>query len=711
MSRQLYGYNQYIKNNPFEQYQNIQNQNIFQPNYDKNNDKDTKIYQLESLIKDLKEKIQKLTNEKEELNSYLSLNKEQKNKIKTLKNEITKKDKEIKDLTYKNKKLQSNIKNLENQIEYVKKSQKDGIVEKLLDLKTENEKLNNQLKERENNYKISLLFGNEIKTFNYELNKQLKKERDDNLELKNKLEKLKIAREEKFENYKKNDYNEEYIGKQLENFYDIIINIKSIKALSNENEGWPIKWNNKNFQTIKKFLESNKNLLKVGIVGNGNIGKSFLLSRIFNEKIPSGYSVITEGLSIKINQEHCYALLDSAGLQTPLLNNNQNQNQNSEEEYKQYVDLYKDKTQTENFIQNLILYLSDMLLIVVGKITFNEQRLINKIKNELISFNNNSNNNSNNQNQRPKKQQIFIIHNLLNFQTISQVKEHIDNVLFKSASFKLKEELDININNKENEDKRYFYTEIYNDINIYHLIMARESTEAGNYFNNYTYNFLNKKFNDFPQRTPLSILEEVKNKFVEWSKDLLEESVKADNIIIKKDENEGKEIKYIYDRSIKNENANNEKIVNEIKPKACISDELGLSIYRSSGYDPSYICYTEDKKGKNNLVVKMELPGKIEINDSYANLDQNQIIITGNKINEMDENEKNNEKSNVKTKELKNTRKFGKFKLIIPYGNEVKLADEEPLPLDEKDEDNIVGIKTFKFQLAKRRVIRNKKNK
>ena len=40
---------------------------------------------------------------------------------------------------------------------------------------------------------------------------------------------------------------------------------------------------------------------------------------------------------------------------------------------------------TENFIQNLILNLSDMLLIVVGKITFNEQKLINKIKNELIN--------------------------------------------------------------------------------------------------------------------------------------------------------------------------------------------------------------------------------------------------------------------------------------------------------------------------------------
>ena len=34
-------------------------------------------------------------------------------------------------------------------------------------------------------------------------------------------------------------------------------------------------------------------------------------------------------------------------------------------------------------VENLIIYLSDMILIVVGKITFNEQKLINKIKKEL----------------------------------------------------------------------------------------------------------------------------------------------------------------------------------------------------------------------------------------------------------------------------------------------------------------------------------------
>ena len=90
-----------------------------------------------------------------------------------------------------------------------------------------------------------------------------------------------------FQTYTKNDYNEEFIKKALEEFYDIVINIKSISSLSKE-EGWPIKINKK----IKDINNINlKSLFKIGILGNGNIGKSFLLSRLFNEKIPVGYSV------------------------------------------------------------------------------------------------------------------------------------------------------------------------------------------------------------------------------------------------------------------------------------------------------------------------------------------------------------------------------------------------------------------------------------
>ena len=105
------------------------------------------------------------------------------------------------------------------------------------------------------------------------------------------MEEIKKQKNIAFENYKKNDYNEEFIEKQLEEFYDIIINIKSINSLSKP-EGWPIKWNLKRKEKVEQAKK--ENLLKVGVLGNGNVGKSFLLSRLFNSNIPSGYSVITE---------------------------------------------------------------------------------------------------------------------------------------------------------------------------------------------------------------------------------------------------------------------------------------------------------------------------------------------------------------------------------------------------------------------------------
>ena len=90
-----------------------------------------------------------------------------------------------------------------------------------------------------------------------------------------------------------------------------------------------------------------------------------------------------------------------------------------------------------------------MILIVVGKITFNEQKLINKIKKELE------------ENEDQKDNRIYIIHNLMNFQTKSQVQKHIETNLMRSASFTIKDQPYVQVtknkdNNKEDE-KRYFF--------------------------------------------------------------------------------------------------------------------------------------------------------------------------------------------------------------------------------------------------------------
>ena len=236
----------------------------------------------------------------------------------------------------------------------------------------------------------------------------------------------------------------------------------------------------------------------------------------------------------------------------------------------------------------------------------------------------------------------------------------------------------VNIRNKNkgNLEKRTIFVENgnENEVQVYHLIMAREETEAGDYYNDFTYHFLKEQFNLFTKRKPLSIIEQVKNRFIEWSNDLLEESINKNNIEIVKDEN-NKEIKYIF---IETED---KKDNNKIIPKACISDELDLSIYRSNGYEPPYYFYIENEE---KLVLVLEIPGENKIEEVYANTDTKEIIVKGNKTIQ------------DSIKPLYNSTKFGKFNLHIPYGTKVQIGEEEPIDGEETFKD---GIFTCKFKL------------
>ena len=80
--------------------------------------------------------------------------------------------------------------------------------------------------------------------------------------------------------------------------------------------------NKKGEENYNKY--KNQKLLKIGVIGNANKGKTFLLSKISKMNFPSGVSIKTEGLSIKYPDltqytERKSVLLDSAGLETPVL--------------------------------------------------------------------------------------------------------------------------------------------------------------------------------------------------------------------------------------------------------------------------------------------------------------------------------------------------------------------------------------------------------
>ena len=80
----------------------------------------------------------------------------------------------------------------------------------------------------------------------------------------------------------KNPFFPKYDDEDQLKFYDIIVDIKSIKEIIN---GWDILMNDKG---KKCFKENNENGIKIGAIGNGNKGKSFILSNISGIDLPAG---------------------------------------------------------------------------------------------------------------------------------------------------------------------------------------------------------------------------------------------------------------------------------------------------------------------------------------------------------------------------------------------------------------------------------------
>ena len=147
-------------------------------------------------------------------------------------------------------------------------------------------------------------------------------------------------------------------------YYDVIVCIDSILGIES---GWKVKYSEKGKEIYEKM--KNKELVKVGVVGLRNKGKSWILQKFLNKDLPKGTSIKTEGLSIKypndedIQKNINYILLDSAGTEEPLLDNDKKLlNMNQDEALNQLELIAKDKTSTELFLQQFITNTCDILL-------------------------------------------------------------------------------------------------------------------------------------------------------------------------------------------------------------------------------------------------------------------------------------------------------------------------------------------------------------
>ena len=550
----------------------------------------------------------------------------------------------------------------------------------------------------------------------------------------------------KIDQLKKTD---ELVFKEAENFYDIIIDIQSISEIT---RGWDIKINEEGKKKYEKY--KNEEIMRIGVVGNKNKGKSFLLSKISKIPLLSGSSITTLGLSIKYpkineNENKHFVLLDSAGLETPVLkneylnsnksiineekddtndeekeeknndnlnqenlNNSQN-NQNLEEEKnetkegktsvkdnlkeieknqnKEFRLRARDKNMTELFLQNFVIENSDILLLVVGNLTYTEQLLINKIKHEI---------------KESKKDKFFIVHNLQYFTTINQVEEYIKDTLLKCSTFNLKKNRLVNVNDDENKEKEtidedkkktnkneikqreinentigkgvHFYEITYNDkkkIDIYHLILANEDSEAGKVYNVYTYKFIEGLFNTITKLETFDLIENIKDEFVSFAPRILKNEINKSLFNKNEDILKNKIIKL---------NLEKEKLI----LKKCQMDELGFSFFKTGDFEPKYNYYKPDEK---TLEIRLEVPGNTTVNVNWTiEQDVTKIKIKGSK--KKDKTPKNLEDN------IFNVREFSDFEVDIPLKNdEFQIKSKDP----KKGYPKIVsGICIIQYELG-----------
>ena len=135
----------------------------------------------------------------------------------------------------------------------------------------------------------------------------------------------------------------------IENFYDIIVDIDSVLKIK---KGWKIEMTPRGKKKYEEFKK--EDLLRIGVVGNQNKGKTFILSKLSKINLPSGTSISTKGISVKYpeledNELRKYILLDSAGLESPIKKDDlSNLNKSNDEENNIEESNSENETQNSN---------------------------------------------------------------------------------------------------------------------------------------------------------------------------------------------------------------------------------------------------------------------------------------------------------------------------------------------------------------------------
>ena len=506
-----------------------------------------------------------------------------------------------------------------------------------------------------------------------------------------------------------NPYNYE-IDESKINPYDLEININSILGFL---KGWDIIYNN---DGRNKNESAKRNRLKIfSVIGNKNKGKSFILAKIAQRDLPNGYSVTTKGLSISFPKNGNLALLDSVGFESPLLetdgeeyrlktgkkdenikfyqeldelenkikeykkkyNKDINELRDMENEYfrkrnnfrekieqkdSQLYELTNERRTTDFFLQRFIIENANVILLVVGKLSIDDQFFLNKLT-KLIKEDNNM-----------FLQKIIVIHNLMIMTKIDDVKNYIENTLKKSLTFTLKEKNDLRLRGdraKKDYNKIRYYEEDkeFKDKELIHLIMAKYDTEAGDYYNDSAIDYIRKTGDTVLNTKEFDIIERLKEYFCKVSETIL------------KFENPGEKITK---DMIKVDNQNGqEKLVLNYKKKIELETfygDLFSELSRNPKFIPEYHIISNDEK---YVKIYLECPGEIDYIKAEVTFHDNNTKV-----------EIRGKREKIQKKTLGRNFGSGEFELKIP----LKGKDGDLNGKIDKIEELKNGFYLFKFE-------------
>lgn len=402
------------------------------------------------------------------------------------------------------------------------------------------------------------------------------------------------------------------IIKREPTMYDAIFKCESINALFKK--GWSYFLTEKFDKRIKNKKDK---ICPMCFLGETNKGKTFIINLLTYKNLKSGSEYKTEGISCKFSdfeysnneiydsdEPEKFLLFDSAGRSEPLLIE-PDEKLKIKDDLKRIVETnYRDLRVSEEFMKNVLINNSQIIIFVVNQLTLAEQIFLYEIKNQQ-NF-----------------EQLFIIHNLFNFEKKEDLEDYIDSTIVRSIYFDMsKDYFPIDPKYENNTYYLPYYFVEYQDNNgekslINHFILGNIETKDLwiKNLNNETIKLLKKLMQTCVADSEFEIKEIIEKQLQEEAKidkkTKLEE-ISYENELIKEtkveDLSEEYKTKGIF-KLVKGDNEDEEnkedkdnKSVNNFKG---YDESKGFSVM---GYIPDYIFYKNNQN--TEFVIELECSG------------------------------------------------------------------------------------------------------